>query len=54
MENEKIISQLASDYEVGDNQIGQWRKQFLEEIPRIFSDRRKRPEKEGGQLTSEL
>jgi putative transposase len=36
------MSELASEYEVHPNQITQWKKQVLAELPGIFSDRRKR------------
>lgn len=54
VKGEKTIAQLASEYGVHGNQIRKWRKQLLEELPRIFSDRRKKAEKEGEELTSEL
>jgi len=38
----KSMSELASEYEVHPNQITKWKKQVLEELPGIFSDRRKR------------
>jgi putative transposase len=51
---EKTIAQLSSEYGVHSNQIRQWRKRLLEELPSIFSDRRKRTEKEAEELTAEL
>lgn len=51
---EKTTSQLASEYGVHPNQIGQWKKRLLEELPSLFSDRRKREEKEGVAETDEL
>ena len=38
----KSMYELASEYEVHPNQISKWKKQVLEELPGIFSDRRKR------------
>jgi transposase len=35
--NEKTIAELASDYGVHPNQITQWRKQALEDLPALFS-----------------
>ena len=35
--NEKTIAELASDYDVHPNQITQWRKQALEDLPTLFS-----------------
>ncbi len=54
VKGEKTIAQLASECGVHGNQIRQWRKQLLEELPRIFSDRRKRSETEAEELTAEL
>jgi putative transposase len=54
LKGEKTISELSSEYGVHSNQIGQWRKRLLDEIPGIFSDRRKKKEKKSEELTSEL
>ena len=54
IKGEKTIAQLASEYGVHANQIGQWKKRLLEELPGLFSDRRKREEKEGAAETDEL
>jgi transposase len=35
--NEKTIAELASEYSVHPNQIAQWRKQALEDLPTLFS-----------------
>ncbi|MDI6808365.1 MAG: transposase, partial [Candidatus Eisenbacteria bacterium] len=47
VKGEKTIAQIASEYGVHPNQIGQWKKRVLEDLPSIFSDKRKREEKEG-------
>jgi len=54
LKGDKTIAQLASDYGVHSNQIGQWKKRVLYELPGIFSDRRKKSEKESEELTPEL
>jgi putative transposase len=51
---EKTIAQLSSEFGVHANQIQQWRKQLLEELPRLFSDRRSKQEKNEEELRSEL
>ncbi len=51
---EKTISQIASEYGVHPNQIGQWKKKLLEELPSLFSDGRKKRDKSQEELESEL
>ena len=51
---EKTLSQIASEYGVHANQIGQWKKRLLEELPGLFSDRRRREGKEGEAEADEL
>jgi putative transposase len=46
VKGEKTIAQLSSEYGVHPNQIGQWRKRFLKELPDIFSGRSKRVEQD--------
>ncbi|HDL07169.1 MAG TPA: transposase [Desulfobacteraceae bacterium] len=45
VKKEKTISQLSSEYGVHLNQITQWRKRMLEELPYIFSKNRQKKEK---------
>jgi len=54
VKGEKTIAQLSSEYGVHGNQISRWRKQLLEELPGIFSDRRRKAEKDSGELIAEL
>jgi transposase len=54
VKGEKTIAQLSSEAGVHANQIRQWRKQLLEELPRIFSDRRRKEDREREDLVSEL
>jgi len=54
VKGEKTIAQLSSEVGVHANQIRQWRKHLLEELPRIFSDRRRKEDQEREDLVSEL
>jgi putative transposase len=54
VKGEKTIAQIASEYGVHPNQIGQWKKRLLEDLPSIFSDRRKREDKESAAEADEL
>ena len=48
------MAELASRYEVHATQIGQWRKQALEELAGIFSDRRRRSDNDNEALLARL
>ncbi len=54
LKEEKTLAQLSSEFGVHVNQIRQWRQKLLDELPRLFSDRRKRKDKEGEELLAEL
>ena len=51
---EKTISQLASEYGVHPNQIGQWKRKLLEDLPMLFTDKRLRRDKDQEELEAEL
>ena len=54
LKEEKTMAQLSSEFGVHVNQIRQWRTKLLDELPSLFSDRRKKKDKEGEELLSEL
>ena len=54
LKGEKTMAQLSSEYGVHGNQIRQWKKRLLKELPSIFSDRRKKSDQDTEELTSEL
>jgi transposase len=54
IKGEKTLTQLSSEFGVHPNQIGQWRKQVLETLPDLFSNRRQKEDKEQEDLVSEL
>ena len=54
LKGEKNIAQLSSEYGIHGNQIRQWKKRLLKELPGIFSDKRKKSDQDTEELTSEL
>jgi transposase len=54
LKEEKTIAQISSEYGVHANQIRQWRQRLVDELPRLFSDRRKKTDREAEELLSEL
>jgi transposase-like protein len=51
---EKTIAQLSSGFGVHANQIRQWKKQLLDDLPSLFSDRQSKKEKGDEALQEEL
>lgn len=54
IKGEKTMAQISSEYGVHVNQIRQWRKHLLSELPGLFSDKREKADKERGDLEDEL
>ena len=54
LKGEKTIAQISSEYGVHANQIRQWRQRLLDELPQLFSDRRKKADEGSEELQSEL
>jgi transposase len=54
IKGEKTMAQLSSEYGVHANQISKWKKQLLQELPAVFSDKRKRSEQDSEELENEL
>jgi len=54
VKGEKTLAQLSSEFGVHANQIGQWRKQLLNELPTLFTHRRTNHDRDQEQLVSEL
>ena len=51
---ERTLAELSGDYGVPPNQIRKWRKHLLESLPDLFTDRRKKKDKDTDELISEL
>jgi len=54
VKGEKTIAQIAGECGIHPNHIQRWRKQLLEMLPDLFSDRRKRVDKDRDELEAEL
>lgn len=54
VKGEKTLAELAGEYGVHPNQIGQWRKKLLKELPTVFSERGRRQERDQEELEAEL
>jgi transposase-like protein len=54
IKGEKSLSQIASQYQVHVNQIRQWKKRVLEELPDLFSRKREKSQVEAEELQAEL
>ena len=54
VKGEKTLAELSSQFGVHPNQIRKWRKQLLECLPDLFTDRRKKKERDHEELVSEL
>ena len=54
IKGQKTINEIARQYGVHPNQVVQWKKQALEELPQMFSDKRRKREETEEQLKAEL
>lgn len=51
---QKTVNEIASAYGVHPNQVTQWKKQALEEMPALFSDRRVKNQQAEEELKAKL
>jgi putative transposase len=51
---ERTMAEIAALYGVHPNQIGKWKKQALDELPKIFSGRYEKKEMQGKELIDRL
>ena len=54
LRGERTVSQIAAAYGVHPNQVGKWKKQALDELPRIFSGKYEKKEAEVKEHTDQL
>jgi transposase-like protein len=51
---DRTVAEIAAAYGVHPNQISKWKKQALDELPKIFSERYEKTEAQGKELTDQL
>lgn len=51
---EKTLSELAAQHEVHPNQIKQWKRHLIEHVGDVFTDKRRKQDKETESLIDEL
>lgn len=39
LKGEKTLAEIAEQYEIHPNQIGEWKRQFLEKAPMVFTEK---------------
>ncbi len=54
IKGQKTVNEIASEYGVHPTQIAQWKKQALDELPDIFSQRRQKGAQEEEALQAAL
>ncbi|TET23678.1 MAG: IS3 family transposase [Candidatus Aminicenantes bacterium] len=54
VKGDKTLAELSSEFKLHTNQIRKWRKQLLECLPDLFTDRRKKKDRDTEELISEL
>ena len=54
IKQEKTIAQLSSEYSVHGNQITQWKKRLVQELPGIFTGKQKKAQRKAEDLQGEL
>jgi transposase-like protein len=54
IKGEQTTVEIASSYSVHPDQVTQWKKQVLEALPEVFSERNKKQEQNREEVESEL
>ena len=54
IKGQRTLSEIAGAYDVHPSQVTQWKKQALEQLPEVFSERRVRIEKADEELKAQL
>ncbi len=54
IKNQQTIAQIASEYGVHPNQVSQWKKQVLDQLPDLFTTQRSKSTPDTDPLVDEL
>jgi transposase-like protein len=54
IKGQRTISEIASDYGIHPNQISQWKKHALDQLPELFSGKQEKQAQDSEQLQAEL
>ena len=54
IKGQRTINEIASAYEVHPNQVTQWKKQAMEQLPEIFSNGKARADSSDEELRNQL
>ena len=54
IKNQQTVAQIASEYGVHPNQVSQWKKQVLDQLPQLFTNGRSKAAADTDQLVDEL
>ena len=54
IKNQRTVAQIASEYGVHPNQVSQWKKQVLDQLPELFTNRRSKSTTDSDPLVDEL
>jgi transposase-like protein len=54
IKDEPTVVELSSRYELHANQISKWKKEALKGLPDVFSEKRRKADRQAEQLQAEL
>ena len=54
IKNQRTVAQIASEYGVHPNQVSQWKKQVLDQLPDLFTKGRSKSTTDSDPLVDEL
>ena len=54
IKNQRTVTQIASEYGVHPNQVSQWKKQVLDQLPELFTNGRSKSTTDSDPLIDEL